>query len=134
MLCFTHCAFNAEIQSMQHVESYNSIIKNNVNRSSFLLKLEFVVKRLLLKKSQFISLNEAIGKLPASRDVDYHDYYFKGVDISSQRYLTPTILKLQRHEMNRSMHYRCRMASLEDELGQWVWIRVLLYFFACVLY
>ncbi|CAG8704302.1 5390_t:CDS:2 [Funneliformis caledonium] len=48
VLCFTHHAFNAEIQSIQYVESYNSIIKNNVNRSSSLTELEHTIKRLLI--------------------------------------------------------------------------------------
>ncbi|CAG8753024.1 2622_t:CDS:1, partial [Funneliformis mosseae] len=34
VLCFTHRVFNARIQSTQRVESYNNIIKNNVNESS----------------------------------------------------------------------------------------------------
>jgi MULE transposase domain len=125
VLCFTHRAFNAGIQSTQRVESYNGIIKNHVSGSSSLIELESVIERLLSRESRFISLNETICKLPASQDEDYHNYYFKEVDISCQKYLTPAILKLQRHEMNRSMHYRCQKAILEDELGKRVCIRVL---------
>ena len=113
---------------MQHVESYNSLIKNHVNGSSSLMELESVIERVLLRESRYINLNEVISKLPASRDEDYHDHYFKKIDLCCQRYFTPAILKLQRHEMNRSMHYRCRMASLEDELGQ----RVLICFLICI--
>jgi len=65
-LCFTHCAFNAGIQSTQRVKSYNDIIKNNINRSSSLMELEYTVERLLAKESQFVRLNETIGKLPVS--------------------------------------------------------------------
>jgi len=39
VLCYTHRAFNAGVQSTQRVESYNGIIKNNVNGSSSLLEL-----------------------------------------------------------------------------------------------
>ncbi|CAG8744464.1 15521_t:CDS:1, partial [Funneliformis mosseae] len=60
VLCFTHCAFNARIQNIQYVESYNSIIKNNVNGSSSLTELEYTIERLLAKENKFIKLNETI--------------------------------------------------------------------------
>ncbi|CAB4425493.1 unnamed protein product [Rhizophagus irregularis] len=115
-LCFTHRAFNAGVQSTQCVESYNGIIKNNVNGSSSLMELERTIERLLIKESQYAQLNDTIGKLPVSREEDYHDHYYKKIDIYCQRYLTPALLKLQRHEMNRSMHYRCCITNLENEL------------------
>ncbi|CAG8746081.1 14334_t:CDS:2, partial [Funneliformis caledonium] len=120
VLCFTHRAFNAGIQSIQRIELYNSIIKNNVNGSSSLTELEHIIERLLAKKSKFIKLNETIGKLPVSQDEDYHNHYFKEVDISCQYFLTLAILKLQRHEMNHSMHYRCHLSNLKYELKQQV--------------
>jgi len=92
------------------------MIKNNINSSSSLLELKRTIKRLLAKESHYIHYNEAISKLSMSRDEDYHDYYFKKIDISCQRFLTLAILKLQRHEMNRSMHYRYYNANLKDEL------------------
>ncbi|CAB5310046.1 unnamed protein product [Rhizophagus irregularis] len=115
-LYFTHCAFNAGVQSTQRVESYNGIIKNNINGSSSLIELERTIERLLIKESRYAQLNNTIGKLPVSREEDYHDYYYKKIDIYCQRYLTPALLKLQRHEMNRSMHYRCCITNLENEL------------------
>ena len=63
--CASHIVHSMQ-ESKARVESYNGIIKNNVNGSSSLLELESVVERLLLKESRFISLNEAIGKLLAS--------------------------------------------------------------------
>lgn len=62
--------------------------------------------------------NETIGKFSVSRDEDYHDHYFKEFDILCQRFLTPAFFKLQRHEMNQSMHYRYYNANLENELKQ----------------
>ncbi|CAB4479910.1 unnamed protein product [Rhizophagus irregularis] len=115
-LCFTHRAFNAGVQSTQRVESYNGIIKNNVNGSSSLMELERTIERLLIKEGRYAQLNDTIGKLPVSREEDYHDHYYKKIDIYCQRYLTPALLKLQRHEMNRSMHYRCCITNLENEL------------------
>ncbi|CAG8631781.1 13841_t:CDS:1 [Funneliformis mosseae] len=116
VLCFTYHVFNARIQSTQRVESYNSIIKNNVNGLSSLTELKHTIERLLAKESKFIKLNETIGKLPVSQDEDYYNHYFKEVDISCQYFLILAILKLQRHEMNRSMHYRCHLSNLEYEL------------------
>ena len=98
VLCFTHRAFNAGIQSTQRVESYNGIIKNNVNGSSSLMELERTIERLLEKESKYMKLNETIGKLPVSKEEDYHNHYFKDVDISYQHFLTSVILKLQQHE------------------------------------
>ncbi|RHZ51694.1 hypothetical protein Glove_475g15 [Diversispora epigaea] len=118
VLCFMHRAFNTGIQSTQRVESYNGIIKNHVSGSSSLIELEFVIERLLQRESRFISLNKTISKLPASQDEDYYNYYFKEVDVFCQNYLMPAILKLQRHKMNRSMHYRYQKAILTDELGK----------------
>jgi hypothetical protein len=139
VLCFTHRAFNGGIQSTQRVESYNSIIKNHVNGSSSLIELESVIEKLLLRESRFIHLNETIGQLPASQNQNYHNCYFKKVDVSCQQYLTPAILKLQRHEMNHSMHYRCQRAILEDELGKWVWFEfiylfIFLFFYFFIFY
>ena len=84
------------------------------------MELEYIIERLLAKENKFIKLNETIGKLSVSQDEDYHNHYFKEVDISYQHFLTPAILKLQRHEMNRSMHYRCHLSNLEYELKQQV--------------
>ncbi|RIB27530.1 hypothetical protein C2G38_2160395 [Gigaspora rosea] len=42
------------VQSTQCVESYNGIIKNNVNGTSSLLELDHIIKRLLMKESQFV--------------------------------------------------------------------------------
>jgi len=100
-----HYALPAGIQSIQRVESYNGIIKKNVSGSSSLIELERTVERLLAKASQFVRLNETVSKLPVSQEEDYHNHYFKEVDVSCQHFLTPAILKFQRHEMNRSMHY-----------------------------
>ncbi|RGB25185.1 hypothetical protein C1646_772073 [Rhizophagus diaphanus] len=86
-LYFTHHAFNAEMQNTQHIKLYNGIIKNNVNRSSFFMELERTIERLFIKESRYTQLNDIIGKLP-----------------------------LQRYEMNRSMHYRCCITNLENEL------------------
>ena len=52
-----------------------------------------------------MKLNETIGKLSVSKDEDYHNHYFKDVDISYQHFLTSVILKLQQYEMNCSMYY-----------------------------
>jgi len=51
VLCFTHRAFNAGIQSIQRVESYNAIIKNNINGTSTLSELERTIEKLLKKES-----------------------------------------------------------------------------------
>ncbi|CAG8724192.1 1521_t:CDS:2, partial [Rhizophagus irregularis] len=80
------------------------------------MKLERTIERLLEKESRYVRLNETIGKLPVSQEEDYHNHYFKEVDVLCQQFLTPAVLKLQRHEMNRSMHYRCHIANLENEL------------------
>ena len=104
-LCYTHRAFNAGVQSTQRVESYNAIIKSNVNGTTSLLELDHTIERLLAKESHYMHLNETLSKLPANREEDYNDVYFKEIDVSCQHFLTPAILKLQRHEMNRSMHY-----------------------------
>ena len=84
------------------------------------MEVERTVERLLKKESKFVKLNETICKLPISQDVDYHDYYFKEVGISCQQFLTPAMLKLRQHEMNRSMHYRCYKTNLKYELEQQV--------------
>ena len=51
VLCFIHRAFNTGIQSTQRVESYNAIIKNNINGTSTLSELEHTIEKLLKKKS-----------------------------------------------------------------------------------
>ncbi|CAB5342892.1 unnamed protein product [Rhizophagus irregularis] len=79
-------------------------------------QLERTIERLLEKESRYVRLNETIGKLPVSQEEDYYNHYFKEVDVLCQQFLTPAVLKLQRHEMNRSMHYRCHIANLENEL------------------
>ncbi|CAG8790622.1 12157_t:CDS:2, partial [Racocetra fulgida] len=115
-LCFTHRAFNASVQSTQRVESYNGIIKTQVNGLSSLLELENSIKRLLERESRFTRINKTIGLLPVNRDESFYNKYFNNIDTSIQKFLTPAILKLQRDEINRSIHYRCYIASLKDEL------------------
>lgn len=88
------CAFNAKIQNTQHVKSYNGIIKNNVSGSSSFIEFEYTIKRLLEKESQYVRLNETIGKLPVSQEEDYHNYYFKEIDVLYQQFLTLAVLKL----------------------------------------
>jgi hypothetical protein len=78
-LCFTHRAFNAGVQTTQRVESYNAIIKNNVNETTSLLELGRAIERLLAKESHFMHFNETVGMLPASQAEDYYDIYFKKV-------------------------------------------------------
>ncbi|CAG8680211.1 4565_t:CDS:2 [Cetraspora pellucida] len=82
-LCFTHCAFNAGVQSTQRIESYNAIIKKNVNGSFSLLELERTIEKLLAKESCFVHLNETINKLPISREENYCDRYFQRISIES---------------------------------------------------
>ncbi|CAG8585504.1 8007_t:CDS:2, partial [Scutellospora calospora] len=80
-----------DIQSTQHVESYNAKIKNCVNRLLSVLELEQSVKKLLEKESHFVYLNETI-----------------------------TILKLQRNKINHSIYYWYHIVNLENELEQQV--------------
>ncbi|RIB21559.1 hypothetical protein C2G38_2176301 [Gigaspora rosea] len=121
VLCFTHRAFNAGVQSTQRVECYNGIIKSQVNGQSNLLELENNIKKLLEKTSHFTRLNESIGQLPVNRKESYYSKYFNKVDISCQKFLTLAILKLQRDEINRSIHYRCYIVDLKDELKNCVY-------------
>ncbi|CAG8722541.1 11565_t:CDS:2, partial [Racocetra fulgida] len=67
-LCFTHCAFNAGVQSTQRFESYNAIIKKQANGLSSLLELVYNVERLLDKESYFVRFNEIIDQLPINRE------------------------------------------------------------------
>ena len=39
-LCFIHRSFNAGIQSTQHVEDYNTLIKQSVNKTTTLFELD----------------------------------------------------------------------------------------------
>ncbi|CAG8595724.1 5353_t:CDS:2, partial [Scutellospora calospora] len=113
------------VQSTQHVEAYNSIIKSNVNRTLSLLELDHTIERLLVKENQFVNLNDAISKFSMSQEEGYHNWYFKKIDEVCQRFLTPAILKLQQNEMNRSAHYQCNMISLNEETIQQVSIKCL---------
>ncbi|CAG8584661.1 6862_t:CDS:2, partial [Racocetra fulgida] len=113
-LCFTHCAFNADVQSTQRVESYNAIIKNKVNGSSSLTELEHTIEKLLIKESCFIKLNEVINQLPVSREDSYANRYFEKVVEICSKFLTPAILKLQRSEINRKSMYNAYIIELEQ--------------------
>ncbi|CAG8696829.1 4267_t:CDS:10, partial [Funneliformis caledonium] len=75
VLCFTHRAFNAGIQSTQRIESYNSIIKNNVNGSSSLTELEHTIERLLAKESKFIKLNKPLVTVESPRGMFSEDMF-----------------------------------------------------------
>ncbi|CAG8766591.1 9746_t:CDS:2, partial [Cetraspora pellucida] len=98
VLCFIHHAFNADVQSTQHVESYNAKIKNCVNELSSVLELEQSVEKLLEKESCFVHLNETMSQLPC--------------------FLMSAILKFQQNEINHSIHYRCHIVNLENKLEQ----------------
>src|SRR5207248_573409 len=52
-LYYIHRSFNAGIQSIQHVESYNSLIKQSVKSSSTLLELDAHIQFLLDREKKF---------------------------------------------------------------------------------
>ncbi|CAG8776836.1 18378_t:CDS:2 [Gigaspora margarita] len=81
-LCYTHKSFNARIQSTQHVESYNALIKRSIKK--------------LYNQNPSISLPNIIGR------------YFKRIDNMIKKYLTSLMLKAQRHQMNESLLYRAK--------------------------
>ncbi|CAG8490038.1 14766_t:CDS:10 [Cetraspora pellucida] len=108
-------SFNASVQTTQRVESYNGIIKKHVNGSSSLFESSNTIERLLIKKDRYQHFNEVKGVLPVIHNKNYCDRYFKLVDESCQKFLTVAILKIQRCEMNRSIHYRAQLVNLVDE-------------------
>ncbi|CAG8581866.1 18902_t:CDS:2, partial [Racocetra fulgida] len=116
-LCYMHRSFNTGVQTTQQVESYNNIIKRHVNGTSFLFELSNVIERLLIKEDRYQRFNEVEGVLLNIYNEDYYCKYFKAVDESCQKFLTTAILKIQRQEINHSIHYRAHLTNLEDEVG-----------------
>ncbi|CAB4490355.1 unnamed protein product [Rhizophagus irregularis] len=107
-LCFTHRSFNAGVQSTQRVESYNALIKKSVGRSTTLYELDTQIQLQLDKEEKFERLEEQINQNPKVGLPNIIERYFKRVDSIIKKYLTPHVLKMQRHQMNESLLYRVK--------------------------
>ncbi|CAB5186867.1 unnamed protein product [Rhizophagus irregularis] len=107
-LCFTHRSFNAGVQSTQRVKSYNALIKKSVGRSTTLYELDTQIQLQLDKEEKFERLEEQINQNPRVGLPNIIERYFKRVDSIIKKYLTPHVLKMQRHQMNESLLYRVK--------------------------
>ncbi|CAG8526429.1 6444_t:CDS:2, partial [Cetraspora pellucida] len=65
-----------DVQSTQHIESYNAKIKNYVNELSSILELKQSVEKLLEKESHFVHLNKTMSQLSVNREEQYYNKYF----------------------------------------------------------
>ena len=93
-----------EIQSTQHVESYNLLIKRSVKSLAMLFKLDIHIQSLLDKEEQF-EWHEPSNPNPTVGLPNVVGRYFKKIDASIKKFLTPYVLKMQHNQMNESLLY-----------------------------
>jgi hypothetical protein len=82
-----------EIQSTQQVESTNKIIKNRLNRSSYLTDVVKEVQKIFDQQSKKAILNECKNEIPTRGILSIMDEYFSELDKILREYLTPQILQ-----------------------------------------
>jgi hypothetical protein len=115
-LCFTHRSFNAGIQSTQRVESYNALIKKSVRSSTTLYELDTQIQLQLDKEEQYERLKEQTNQNLTVGLPNVIGRYFKRIDDIVKKYLTPQVLKMQRHQMNESLLYRVKKIENWEDL------------------
>ncbi|PKB92214.1 hypothetical protein RhiirA5_445554 [Rhizophagus irregularis] len=97
--------FTAGIQSTQQVESTNKIIKDRLNKSSYLTDVVKEVQKIFDQQSKKEILNECKNEIPTRGIPSIMDEYFPELDKILQEYLTPQILQKQRDQMAQSLCY-----------------------------
>jgi len=92
--------FTAGVESTQHVESINSIIKKLVDQSTLLKELVTAIERKLDKESQYTQINEYYGSNSSIGLLSTYNTIFKKFNFVLQINLLPISLSIQRAQMN----------------------------------
>lgn len=68
-------------------------------------------QRYISKKNRYQQWKLAI---PSIKNLEKANFLFTEVDKCCERFLTPTILKLQRDEINQSLYYAAKLVDQQD--------------------
>jgi hypothetical protein len=98
------------------VESYNALIKKSVRSSTTLYELDTQIQLQLDKEEQYEWLKEQTNQNPTVGLPNVIGRYFKRIDDIVKKYLTPQVLKMQRHQMNESLLYRVKKIENWEDL------------------
>ncbi|PKY36824.1 hypothetical protein RhiirB3_421225, partial [Rhizophagus irregularis] len=85
--------------------STNKIIKDRLNKSSYLTDVVKEVQKIFDQQSKKEILNECKNEIPTRGIPSIMDEYFPELDKILQEYLTPQILQKQRDQMAQSLCY-----------------------------
>ena len=106
--------FTAGVESTQHVESINGIIKKLVDRGTLLKELVTAIECELDKESQYIRMNDYYGSNPSVGLPSIYKTIFKELDSVLQANLLPIPLSIQRAQMNQSLLYRVNLILINQ--------------------
>jgi hypothetical protein len=98
------------------VESYNALIKKSVRSSTTLYELDTQIQLQLDKEEQYERLKEQTNQNLTVGLPNVIGRYFKRIDDIVKKYLTPQVLKMQRHQMNESLLYRVKKIENWEDL------------------
>jgi hypothetical protein len=91
--------FTAGVESTQHVESINGVLKKHLDWNTLLKDLGKVIEQELEKESQYTRIKNYYGSNPSSGFSSTYTTIFKDIDLVLKDYLSPIPLSLQRAQM-----------------------------------
>lgn len=113
--CFTNFKFTGGMIATSRVESVNSSLKRLLHNSNIsLCELVKEIHRLLDQQDKENEYRFWKLAIPTVRNQEKVNFLFTNIDQHFQRLLTPTILKMQRDEINQSVYYTTNQVTQND--------------------
>ena len=113
---YTPFQFNCGIQSMQSVESFNSIIKKSLHSASTLCDVAEAIDKRHQEEIRYCQLTDIKAKYTTVGLPHISSQFFSNVDIEIVKFLPPLILSLQRFQISQSFTYEGQLASHSFEV------------------
>ncbi|CAB5115735.1 unnamed protein product [Rhizophagus irregularis] len=120
--CYTKFKFTGGMIASSRVESVNGCLKRLLHNSNIpLCDLVAEIQRLLDLQDKENEYNFWRLSIPTIRHQKNSNFLFSKIDQILQHYLTPTMLKMHRDEMNQSLYYVAMLVErncevMEEEL------------------
>ncbi|CAG8770992.1 4885_t:CDS:1, partial [Gigaspora rosea] len=106
--CFTSQVFNTGIQSTQHVESHNNLIKTSINQSSLLITLYKTIQERFDKESMYSRSLESINfDYNTGRVQSISRTLFPEIVTLYEKYLILYIMAEIKQQIQQALWYRC---------------------------
>ncbi|GBC02622.1 hypothetical protein RclHR1_04710010 [Rhizophagus clarus] len=106
--------FTTGVESTQHVESINGVLKKHLDRGTLLKELVKVIENELEKESQYTQIKDYYGSnLSVGLPLTYNTI-FKEIDHLLQIHLSPISLSLQYAQMKQFLLYQATLIEIDQ--------------------